>query len=191
MGLNDSGHPDLPQSKNAALAHARRAYEWGRLRYALVGAVPVLVVAGIAVHAGGRPSWTAPFACAVFVTTALALWYGREPKRAVLPGFLAGLVPAALTFCTMHFGHYCFGNRCTDVCLAACLLGGVSAGALIGLAAVRRRFGWRFAAAASTISVLTGALGCACLGYAGLAGLAAGYAFGLAPAFATTRLRQP
>ena len=163
---------------------ARIVYEWARLRRALIGFAPALLLVALAIQTSTRPSMTAPFAASVFGAGVLALWYGREPRRAVLPGVAAGLIPAGLTFCTMHLGHMCFASHCTSVCMAACILGGAGAALVVGRVAVRRRLGWRFWVSASALTVLTGALGCACLGYSGLAGLAVGYACGAVPGLA-------
>jgi hypothetical protein len=43
--------------------------------------------------------------------------------------------------------------------------------------------------AASTIAVLTGAMGCSCVGYAGVVGLIAGFVVGLLPAIVRRLIR--
>lgn len=159
----------------------RIAYELGRLKRALVGFAPIVILAGIGMALGGRPSFTWPFAALLFVAGIVALWYGRDPKRAVLPGIVAGLVPFVFTLSAMHLGHWCLGDHCTSVCLAACLLGGTGAGIAVAHVGLRRRAGLPFWLTASLLAGLTGALGCACLGYAGLAGLGLGYLVGVIP----------
>jgi hypothetical protein len=160
---------------------ARTAYELGRLKRALVGFAPAMVLAAMAISIGGRPSFTAPFAVALFAAGVAALWYGRDPKRAVLPGVVAGLVPVVLTLCAMHVGHLCLGDHCTSVCLAACIVGGVGAGVAVAYVGLKRKQGVRYWLAASLLAVLTGSMGCACLGYSGLAGLGLGYILGVVP----------
>ncbi len=169
---------------------ARVAYEWGRVRRALIGFAPALLLSALAVWLGGKPLGSAPFGVAVFATGVVALWYGREPKRAVLPGLAAGLIPVVLTLGALHMGHLCFGDRCTTVCMEACVVGGVGAGITVGLIGTRRRSGFAFWLAASAVAMLTGAMSCVCLGYAGLVGLGAGYAAGVVPMLALSVVRR-
>jgi hypothetical protein len=161
---------------------ARTAYELARVRRAVVGFAPALLLVAVAALLARSLGDVAPFGCAMFVIGVVALWYGRDPKRAVLPGLLAGLVPFVLTLAAMRMGHVCFGASCTNVCLAACTLGGLGAGFAIGHVGVRRRYGAGYYLAASAVSVATGAMGCVCLGWAGLGGLVLGYGAGVVPA---------
>jgi hypothetical protein len=46
-----------------------------------------------------------------------------------------------------------------------------------------RRAGPGFWLSASSLALLTGAMGCTCVGYSGVAGLALGFAVGSAPGF--------
>jgi hypothetical protein len=63
------------------------------------------------------------------------------------------------------------------VCIPACATGGVVAGlAVAGVGASPKRH--RFLIAASSVALLTGAMGCACVGHAGVAGLALGFGAG-------------
>lgn len=163
---------------------ARVAYEWGRLRRALIGFAPALLLSAIAAWISGRPLGSLPFGVALFLAGVVALWYGREPKRAVLPGITAGLIPVVLTLGALRIGDFCFGDRCATACMAACVVGGVGAGVAVGLVGMRRRSGLSFWLAASVLAMLTGAMSCVCLGYSGLVGLAAGYGVGILPALA-------
>ncbi|MGA2450111.1 MAG: hypothetical protein ABTD50_15635 [Polyangiaceae bacterium] len=176
---------DLDQLRH----QARVAYEWSRLRRALIGFAPALVVAAAASWIGGRPIDSVPFGLGLFLAGSVALWYGREPKRAVLPGIVAGLFPVVLTITTMRVGHMCLGDRCASVCMAACVVGGSGSGLAIGVVGVRRRYRLLFWITASALVLCTGAMGCACLGYSGLVGLATGYFAGVAPALVVRTLR--
>ncbi len=174
----------------AVRRRARAAYEWGRLRQALIGFAPALLLAATAAWLGGKPTYTAPFGAGLFLAGVVALWYGREAKRAVLPGVAAGLIPLGLAIGTMRMGYMCFGDRCTSVCMAACVIGGAGAGLVVGRIGSRGRHRWPFWVAASTVALFTGAMSCSCLGYAGIAGLAAGYAVGVVPALAMKAVRR-
>ncbi len=178
---------DLDQLRH----HARLAYEWSRLRRALIGFAPAIVVAAAASWLSGNPLASAPFGLGLFLSGVIALWYGREPRRAVLPGIVAGLVPVALTLATMHIGHLCLGDRCTSVCMAACVVGGIGAGLAVGVVGVRKRYRWQFWATVSVLVLCTGAMGCACLGYSGLVGLAAGYGVGILPGLILRSIQRP
>jgi hypothetical protein len=65
--------------------------------------------------------------------------------------------------------------------------GGLIAGLVLAALGKRRQHGMAFWLSASGITLLTGAMGCACVGYAGLIGLSAGYAIGFVPALLKSR----
>jgi hypothetical protein len=138
-------------------------------------------VAGAALFAK-HPSSALIFGAGMFAFGFGALWYGRELRKAVLPGVSLGLIPLTLALCANQMHHACMGGACMSVCLPACTVGGFAAG--IGMAVVghRQRQGLGYWVAASTITVLTGAMGCSCVGYAGVIGLIAGFGVGLIPA---------
>lgn len=159
----------------------RLHYEWGRLRRACLGFTPAIAIVSFAVMASKRPASALAFGSMLFVAGAALLWYGRELKRAVLPGVLAGLTPLALSLCANRLGHVCTGERCLMLCVPACMVGGLAAGLALAALGYRRRYGLGFWMGASTLALLTGAMGCACVGYSGVAGLGMGYAAGLAP----------
>src|SRR5690606_4581440 len=96
---------------------------------------------------------------------------------------LVGLVPLAAPLALHHSGLCCAGSlSCGALCLAACLGGGVVAGALVGaraLAGERQRL--RFFAGAGFTAWLVGAMGCTVAGTAGVLGLAVALAAGAIP----------
>jgi hypothetical protein len=159
---------------------ARVQYEWARAKRALVGFAPLLVVVAVATAIARHPSATGAFGVAAFLAGATMLWYGRDPKRAVLPGILAGFVPLVLVLCTSHI-HGCSGDNCMMVCVPACSVGGLVAGLAVASVGNQRRAGAVFWLSASALALLTGAMGCACVGYSGVAGLAIGFAAGVVP----------
>jgi hypothetical protein len=159
----------------------RFKYEWSRARRAAAGFAPAIVVIVIATLLGNRPTFTLALGAATFVFGSGLLWYGRDLRRAVLPGFIAGVVPLTLALCANHFGHACTGESCLSLCLPACVAGGLVAGLAVAAAGHRGRHGASFWVAASGLALLTGAMGCACVGYSGIAGLAIGLAAGLVP----------
>ena len=168
---------------------ARIGYELARMRRALFGFAPVLVIVAVALLFAKRPSSTLGFGVAVFAVGTVFLWYGRDLKRAVLPGLAAGIVPLVLTLCANHVGHACMGDRCMALCIPACATGGVVAGLVVAIVGIRRRASLGFWIASSGVALLTGAMGCVCVGYAGLLGLAVGFGAGLASGLVSKLVR--
>jgi hypothetical protein len=158
----------------------RRAYELRRLRNAVLGFAPMLALVIAAAVMGRRLNVALAAGVALFVLGVLSLWYGREPGRGVLPGAIGGSVALMLALCANQMGHLCTGERCMSWCLPACVAGGVIAGALVSFVGFRQRRGAGYWVTASGISLLTGALGCSCVGYSGLGGLALGFVAALA-----------
>ena len=168
----------------------RFKYEWSRARRAIAGFAPALAVIAMATLLGKRPGFTLAIGATMFVFGSGLLWYGRNLRRAVLPGFIAGVVPLTLALCANHFGHACTGEQCVSLCLPACITGGLVAGLAVAAAGHRGRHGLSFWVAASGLALLTGAMGCACIGYSGIAGLALGFGAGLVPGL-VQRLSPP
>jgi hypothetical protein len=163
------------QAVSAALAsRARRAYEWGRLRWSLRFAPFVLVAAGAALACGRPLDLTCALSCALLPLAVGLTFAGGSAGRGVLPGLLGGSVALALPLLVRTLGHACFGPSCMALCLPACILGGGVAGALIGAKARGEEHEAPFIISALLISGLTGALGCTLAGVAGVAGMLAG-----------------
>ncbi|MFO0596475.1 MAG: hypothetical protein U0228_14255 [Myxococcaceae bacterium] len=159
---------------------ARQRYERARFGLSLAGAAPVVLVAAAAAFFARRPASVALFGGVLFVTGVVLLWRGQDLRRALWPGVLCGLIPLVFAL-VANSGHACSGGHCTSWCVPACTAGGVTAGLLVSIIATRMRLGLGFWAAASSVSVLTGAMGCACVGYSGVLALIAGFAVGVAP----------
>jgi hypothetical protein len=125
----------------------------------------------------------------MFAVGVLLLWYGRELRRAVLPGLALGMLPLVLALCANHM-HSCGHGVCVSLCVPACVMGGLCAGVGIAVIGHRTRRSLGYWAAASVLILLTGAMGCSCAGYAGVVGLVAGFALGLAPELVRSRLSR-
>lgn len=167
---------------------ARLRYEWARVRRALIGFAPALLVVAVAAVFAKRPSSTVAFGIATFAMGTVLLWYGRDLKRAVLPGAVAGLVPLVLVLCANRMDHVCMDGACMNICLPACAVGGVVSGLVVAAVGVRHKGGLGFWLSASAVALLTGAMGCSCIGYAGLVGLAGGFGVGVVPGLARSYL---
>ncbi len=166
----------------SALARAERAYEIGRARRAATLSVPLLAFAVVAVCLGARPLAACCVGVMLLGVAWFCLWRGQTLGRAVFPGVVAGLVPLALAVGAQSCGHVCTGTQCVSLCIPACTIGGVVAGLLIARSSRHVSSRGAFLAGASAIAILVGSLGCACVGYGGVAGLAVGLAFTLVPA---------
>jgi hypothetical protein len=139
---------------------------------------------------GHRIGYTLAFGSALFGFGVVLIWYGRDMKWAVLPGVLAGLVPLVFALCAKHIGHACTGDGCMVLCVPACMAGGFLAGIAVDLACLRRGWGLGFWLAASGLCFLTGAMGCACAGVLGIAGLAFGYVASAAAGLIVAAVRR-
>jgi hypothetical protein len=178
MGSTELSSLDLARLER----RARRRYELGRLRRAVLGALPLLVLGGVALCLTQRPTSTLCFGLGALAAAVGMLWYGQTAQQAVLPGLSAGLLPLVLSLCANQI-HHCGANGCSSLCAPACTLGGTLAGLLVMSVARRRGLGLGFVLGASGVALLTGAMGCTCIGSAGLVGLGVGYGLGLLPSF--------
>lgn len=160
---------------------ARLRYEWVRARRAVLGFLPALGLVAAACAFSDRPLSALGFGLALFAVGATVLWYGRDVRRAVLPGLVAGVAPLLLVLCARHIGHHCDSAACTSHCVAACIIGGGLAGLIVGASKASREAGAGFWIVASSLAVLAGAMACARLGFAGLGGLLLGYGAGVVP----------
>jgi hypothetical protein len=175
------GSTELDPTELARLERSvRKTYELGRVRRALLGVAPVVVILAVAMCVAHRPGSTLAFGIATMVIGATMLWYGREPQKAVLPGIAAGLVPLVLALCANNV-HVCGPEGCGTLCIPACAVGGVVAGLAVASVGNQRKAGIWFWLSASSLALLTGAMGCACIGYSGIVGLGVGFGAGVVP----------
>ncbi|MFO0596474.1 MAG: hypothetical protein U0228_14250 [Myxococcaceae bacterium] len=158
------------------MVRARRAYEWGRLRRALLGASPLLLLIAPALALAPRVVHTGVVGGTLLLGAIGLLWLGRGLPRAALLGVAAGTLPLTLVLCSTRVGHACAGSHCMEFCFATSALGGAAAGARIGSWAFRKDVSWPLLATASAFGFLTGALGSSCVGALGVVALGVGFA---------------
>jgi hypothetical protein len=138
---------------------------------------PIAIVISVYLTVGRRPFWAFVLGGVLVVLGVTWLWRGREPGKAVGPGFLAGAIPVLLLHCLFAFGHSCSSGGCGSHCLPTCIVGGLAAG--LGLAYLLRRIpGKRVWWYGGGLIVLTGLLGCPHATVAHLGGLALGVLVG-------------
>jgi hypothetical protein len=166
-------------SEGALHAHARWAYEGGRLRTALLRAA-WLVPTGVLAHAAGTGLEAALAGTAALVVVTAALhWRGQDHARGARAGLIAGLAPFAIPLLARGTGVLCTARVCA-ILPVACVAGGLLGGVVLGLARPRLR-ATPFWAAALCTTLAAGALGCLWAGLSGILGLALGVALGAAP----------
>jgi hypothetical protein len=171
----------MAEAREALLRRARFAYERGRVKRALVGAVPALVF-GAAACAMGADARRIGLAFVLFAAATAALVVGGALARGVLPGFLAGAIPFVTASVAQSFGHMCLDGVCMAYCAPACAASGVVAGTLVTWMTLRARGGLLAWASAATLVVTCGTLGCRCLGTGSVMGLLAGVVIVTLPA---------
>jgi hypothetical protein len=147
-------------------------------------ALPLVVVAGLAGVLGETTTQIAVIGALLYVAGVALHWCGRDLGAGVLPGAAAGLVPLALGL--LMGMHGCVGGSCMSMCVPVCAGAGAIAGLVIAAAAQERSLRAPFWLSAGTVALLTGALGCACVGFGGIVGLAAGMALPVAAGISRT-----
>jgi hypothetical protein len=160
----------IPEPTPAAIAAARRAYELARWSSAAPFGLAAAAWAIVGLRLSGLNPITTVFALALPALTLGLLVQGRSWGRGVLPGLLAGLVPFLLP--SLVHAQGCGPGGCGERCLAACVLGGVVAGAWLGLRIQPARDGAGALMGAALIATSGGALGCACIGATGVGTMA-------------------
>jgi hypothetical protein len=155
-------------------AAARGAYERSRLARALAVAAPVAVLPAMSLWLGTSLASASVLGVALVATVVAVVWRGGFVALAGASGLKAGVVPLAFAHAAKLFGHVCTPAGCTTLCVPACATGGVIAGALVEWWArqsprpnVTRGLG-------AAVALVTGALGCSCVGYAGVLALLVG-----------------
>lgn len=169
MGSIDATeHADLAPLR----LRGRRAYEQARLRLGVRAGLLALPLTALSLLFAEAPSMSLSAGALLAATVGFLRFSGNELERAIVPGLLAGSPPLLLPMLLRKSAWCCVGGMCAPLCLAACIAGGMLAGAAIGLLSAReaqRRSAFVFAA--GTVATLTGTLGCAAGGVSGMAAM--------------------
>lgn len=152
------------------------AYERGRRRWAVLSVLPLTVLPLGSFAVGHRLMPSVVLGVLLIAVAAALLWRGQAFGRGLALGLKAGVVPLVLAHAANLYGHVCTSDGCTSLCLPACVLGGVTAGLIISVTAMRSSIRWQVVGSAAVSAGLIGALGCACMGFSGVAGLVLGMA---------------
>ncbi|MDB4968214.1 MAG: hypothetical protein JWN44_3903 [Myxococcales bacterium] len=168
-------------------ARARRAYEAGRLRWALQIGWMVIVLVGLSSVAASPSRVTILLGVALLATVTALRWRGQTFSLAARVGLLAGLIPFTLLLGMKCGSSMCcaLGN-CMAHCTLFCGLGGLAAGVLLASRARRlEAAGLPFLVAGSLVAALTGLLGCFVGGLTGAVWMLAGELAATLPAYAS------
>jgi hypothetical protein len=153
---------------------ARRAYEWGRLRYAVARAWPALPLTALSSWLCHEPWLSAIIGAGLLALATGLIWYGRIAGRAASAGLKAGI--AAFAMPVLAFQSY-FAPYWSTLSGMLIVNGatGVLVGVLLSIQSARLQAERDlFLALASVVAALCGLLGCILFGPPGLAGMAAG-----------------
>jgi len=156
---------------DAARALAERAYERARGRRALqtsLWLLPAVAVALALAHVERRVE-VVLLGLVLVASVWLADWRGKEWGRALPAGLGGGLLTfGAAISARWVMGDCCTsGDGCSDWCVPACATAGGLAGLLTVLDAGRAANPLPRIATSASLSAMGGAMGCACVGYAG------------------------
>jgi len=169
---------------------ARLSYELGRLRAGLRLALLVVPLLAVASLGARGPSDRLLLGGALLSVCLLLGWRGQAYGRAVVPGLLAGLAPLLLPLALRAGGHCCMTGPCWTICMVGCISGGLIAGGALGfLAARQRQQPLVFLASSGALAILSGTIGCAVVGSAGVVGMVAGALIASLPALWLGRAR--
>jgi len=156
----------------ALLARARFAYERGRMLHGLQASWLAVPMVALSLTMAPRPELSLGAGGLLLVLAVGLRFRGGPSGRAVFPALLAGLAPLLMPLLMRAGGHCCVAGACWPVCMIGCIVGGASAGLMIGFTSVLEREGrGQFLISATVIAGLSGVLGCAVVGAAGMAGM--------------------
>ena len=162
----------MPPIEERAFSSAVTAYEAGRRVLAVNSAVVAATLPVLALACGARPVHCLLLGGALLSSVVVAQLVGRGFSRALAPGVLGGLPALVGSLGALSHGHVTLGDACFSLCMPTCAIGGVVAGVVASR--VSRANGGSLTALATSagFSLLVGAMGCACVGYAGVVALA-------------------
>lgn len=166
-------------TKETAKEAAKLALLRGRLRRAVGG---VLVPLGLGAFALAFEVDVVSVLAFVTLASSFVVFAhlrGNRSGDSSLAGSLVGVVPFGSGVVAPNLGHLCAAEYCYEFCLALCAFGGASAGFLLGRYARRSALGLEAALAALLLATAGGALGCGCVGLAGVGAML----LGLIPGF--------
>ncbi|MCZ6715368.1 MAG: hypothetical protein O7B29_15625 [Deltaproteobacteria bacterium] len=179
----------MEASDSQRMARARRAYEWGRVRFALrvTGYILPLVVVSLAACA--VPERTIATGILLLLVAVGMRWRGGVYGRAMTPGLLAGLGAFAAPLLASAIESLS-GATLGSILGPAYFIGGAVTGCVVGLRASRLETDeGRFLLSAGLVAALTGSLGCVLGGAGGVLGMLLGLVVATPPVYWLVRAR--
>ena len=154
---------------DAARDRVARAYELARARRAAGSLLWTLPLVAVALALTERSVEVAFLGLVLGASVWLADWRGKEWGRALPAGLAGGLLTfGAAISARWVMGDCCAsGAGCSDWCVPACSTAGGLAGLLTVIDAGRTSNPIPRIATSASLSAMGGAMGCACIGYAG------------------------
>lgn len=157
----------------------RRRALWAFLRGRLLAArIELFIAVGLALGATAlSPEPHRVLPPALLLIALIAVWSisGRAVARSMLPGLLLGLLPLGCSLFAGRFGHVCHAGGCSSLCVPLCTAGGALSGLLLARAARKTGEPLVLWTAGGAVVLAAGAMGCMCVGAAGLVGMVLGF----------------
>jgi hypothetical protein len=153
---------------------ALRAFRRGRWKAAWTASAPVWAVIAFASWFTWRPSAVWIVGAGLAAAFIGMVYLGGAIRRGALPGLAAGLLPLVAAIGAGGWGSECGAGECASWCVPVCVSSGVACGLVLAWTARTRRWSPATLLSAGWLAVLTGAMGCSCVGFAGAFGMAGG-----------------
>lgn len=163
----------MTENEPQRIATLKRAFTRGRFRESLRTSWPFVFVALLGVGLAEMPLHAAPYAVGLVLSGLVFSFLGRAWGRVALPALLLGILPLVCSIAAQSIGHVCTPNGCTSICVPLCSVGGLLAGALLARFAAADGAPLGSWARGSVLVLMTGAMGCSCIGMAGTVAMAA------------------
>jgi hypothetical protein len=171
---------------DALRAHAKAAYEMGRLRVALWHGIPVPVLGLLSLSESHQHVLTAIVAAIATASVVLFDYRGGALGAGARRGFLLGLVPFGASLASRGLGHAEAFGMCFHGCVAVCAAASVTMMLVLMQAARQRPEPVRYTVAGGWTMLAVAATACSCVGIAGVAALVVVVALVAFPVFAVS-----
>jgi len=156
------------------VSEAHRVFLRTRLREAFLMLGLALLVSGFGLLLAEERKSALPYMALLLGLTFAFAYRGRSAGRAVLPALILGVLPLGCALAAQSVGHACTPNGCVSLCVPLCTAGGLGAGVLLARWAAAQKRPFVTWGAGAAVVAAAGAMGCACVGQAGILGMGGG-----------------
>ncbi len=179
----------MEASDSERIAGARRAYEWGRVRFSLRITWYILPLVVVSLMACAVPERTIATGILLLLVAVGMRWRGGVYGRAMMPGLLAGLGAFSAPLVASAIESLP-GATLGSILGPAYFVGGAVTGCVVGVRASRLETDeGRFLLSAGLVAALTGSLGCVLGGAGGVLGMLLGILVAMPPVYLLVRAR--